>query len=200
MSYNRFNSDQKYLQFAKIFIRLCTNTLKSGFQIPNQPTLPIILLTFILFYLTNFLSIFPFTNSFTTSLPIVFTFVIITFGTINLIGLYLNKMKFLTLFFPAGVPFVIGLLLVPVELIAYFTRFGSLTVRIFANLLSGYILMEMLFTFFFVIFQTNFLIEIFLISVVILLISALKIALSVLQAYIFSTLLSFYLNDPIFLH
>jgi ATP synthase subunit 6 len=199
-SYNTFNSDKKYLRFLIIFIKLCKNTLKTGFKISHLPILPSIILSFILFYLTNFLSLFPFTNSFTTSLPIVFIFVLITQGTLNLIGIYINKMKFLTIFFPAGVPAVIGFLLIPVELIAYFARFVSLTVRIFANLLSGYILMEMLFTFFFVILQPNFLIETLLITIVIILISALKISLSVLQAYIFSTLLSFYLNDPIFLH
>lgn len=199
-SYYSFNLDQKYLYFLIIFIKLCKNTLKTGFKIHAQPILPSILLVFILFYLTNFLSLFPFTNSFTTSLPIVFIFVLMTQGTLNLIGIYINKMKFLTIFFPAGVPAVIGFLLIPVEMIAYFARFVSLTVRIFANLLSGYILMEMLFTFFFVICQTNFLIETFLISLVIVMISALKISLSCLQAYIFSTLLSFYLNDPIFLH
>ena len=199
-SYQSFNLDKKYLYFLVIFIKLCKNTLKTGFKISSQPILPSTLLVFILFYLTNFLSLFPFTNSFTTSLPIVFIFVLMTQGTLNLIGIYINKMKFFTIFFPAGVPAIIGFLLIPVELIAYFARFVSLTVRIFANLLSGYILMEMLFTFFFVICQPSFLIETFLVALVIILISALKISLSCLQAYIFSTLLSFYLNDPIFLH
>ena len=93
-------------------------------------------------------------------------------------------------------------LLVPVEIIAYVARFVSLTVRLFANMLAGYILMEMFFSFFLVMLG-SLPVNYFgagLVFILIFSIAILKILIAFLQAFIFSLLLSTYLNDPIKLH
>jgi F-type H+-transporting ATPase subunit a len=43
---------------------------------------------------------------------------------------------------PNGTPLVIGPLVVCIELVSYLARLVSLTVRLFANVLSGHILVE----------------------------------------------------------
>jgi F-type H+-transporting ATPase subunit a len=144
----------------------------------------------------------PFTICITTFLPIVFFGALITFGTANIIGLYQNKLKFLNLFLPPGTPRMISFILVPVEIIAYVARLVSLSVRLFANMLAGYILMEMFFTFLLMSLSSPFvnIIPSFLLFIVLVLLAMLKLLISFLQAYIFSLLVSFYLNDPIHLH
>lgn len=125
-----------------------------------------------------------------------------TFGVANVMGIYQNKLKFLNLFLPTGAPMVMSFLLVPVELIAYVARLVSLTVRLFANMLAGYILMEMFFSFFLMMINdlpVNYLSGLFILGLIFL-IAILKILIAFLQAFIFSLLLSFYLNDPIKLH
>jgi len=97
---------------------------------------------------------------------------------------------------------MISFILVPVEIIAYVARLVSLSVRLFANMLAGYILMEMFFTFLLMSLSSPFvnIIPSFLLFIVLVLLAMLKLLISFLQAYIFSLLVSFYLNDPIHLH
>jgi len=116
--------------------------------------------------------------------------------------LHKNKLKFLNLFLPPGAPKLISFLLVPVEFIAYMARIVSLTARLFANMLSGYILMEIMFSFLLIALSNVIItfIPVIIMFTLIFSVAMLKILIAFLQAYIFSLLVSFYLNDPIFLH
>ncbi len=201
-SYNNYLLDKAYSKFPFIFSKFLLTTLRGGFKVPAQPFFPLIFILFLWFYMGNAVMSIPFTICITTFLPIVFFGALITFGTANIIGLYQNKLKFLNLFLPPGTPRMISFILVPVEIIAYVARLVSLSVRLFANMLAGYILMEMFFTFLLMSLSSPFvnIIPSFLLFIVLVLLAMLKLLISFLQAYIFSLLVSFYLNDPIHLH
>jgi len=53
-----------------------------------------------------------------------------------------HGVHFLSLFVPKGVPFVLLLLLVPIEIISYFIRPFSLSIRLFANMLAGHTMLK----------------------------------------------------------
>lgn len=200
--YSYYQRDQEFTKWVVLFFKLFKTTLQNGFKVFYQPWLPICFSLFFWFYFTNLCSVLPFTASLTTCFPIIFICTLMTFGVANVMGVYQNKLKFLNLFLPTGAPMVMSFLLVPVEIIAYGARLISLTVRLFANMLAGYILMEMFFSFFLMMMNdlpVNYLSGL-IILVLIFLIAILKILIAFLQAFIFSLLLSFYLNDPIKLH
>ena len=52
--------------------------------------------------------------------------------------------NFIKVLLPEGVPFMIALILIPIELISYFSRVLSLSIRLFANMLSGHTLLKIL--------------------------------------------------------
>jgi F0F1-type ATP synthase membrane subunit a len=62
----------------------------------------------------------------------------------NLIGLKKHGLRFFSLFLPNGVPMLIIPFLVIIEVISYFSRVFSLAIRIFANMMSGHILLKIL--------------------------------------------------------
>jgi F-type H+-transporting ATPase subunit a len=48
------------------------------------------------------------------------------------------------MFLPSGVPIFIAPILVPIEFISYIARVFSLSIRLFANMMSGHALLKIL--------------------------------------------------------
>ncbi len=63
-------------------------------------------------------------------------------GTVIVYGIYKHGAHFFGLFVPSGVPPVILVILVPIEIISFLSRPVSLSVRLFANMLAGHIALK----------------------------------------------------------
>ena len=104
---------------------------------------------------------------------------------------------FLTLFMPSGAPILLGYLLIPIELVSFFFKTVSLSVRLFANMMAGHTLLKVILGFAWTILVMSeilFIVNFFPIIILILL-TVLEIGVSVIQAYIFSILTCLYLRD-----
>lgn len=113
---------------------------------------------------------------------------------LTIIGFLKQKMHFLDLFVPKGVPKALLPLLVFIEVVSYIARGFSLSIRLFANLMSGHSLIHILLFFITKILKFNYIfgfIGLLLIGVIFLL----EIGISFLQAYVFAVLVSIYLKD-----
>jgi len=103
----------------------------------------------------------------------------------------------LTLFMPSGAPLLLGYLLIPIEIISFFFKTVSLSVRLFANMMAGHTLLKVILGFAWTILAMSeiyFLINLFPIVILILL-TVLEMGVAVIQAYIFSILTCLYLRD-----
>ena len=113
-----------------------------------------------------------------------------------------HRLHFMSYFVPAGTPLMLVPVLVIIELISYIARAVSLGVRLFANLVSGHCLILILGGFLYsgltsgaVIFIATLVpITLFLLIV------GLEIAVSFIQAYVFTILVCIYIKDSIDLH
>jgi F-type H+-transporting ATPase subunit a len=65
----------------------------------------------------------------------------------NILGILKHRKHFLSLFFPPGAPVALAPLLVIIEFVSYVFRVVSLSVRLFANLMSGHTLLKILASF-----------------------------------------------------
>lgn len=159
---------------------------------------PLIFTTFIIILTCNVLGMIPYSFTVTSHAIITFSTALAIFIGINIIGILKNRYHFLSLFFPPGAPLALAPLLVFIELVSYVFRVLSLSIRLFANLMSGHTLLKILSTFAWasVSFWGLFLIPIG----IIFLITGLEVAIAFLQAYIFSVLLCIYINDAFNLH
>jgi F-type H+-transporting ATPase subunit a len=93
-------------------------------------------------------------------------------------------------------------LLVLIELISYLARAVSLGVRLFANITAGHTLLKILSTYLFKLFSGSLLVAIITLipfSIFLALIG-LEIAVSLIQAFVFTLLVCSYLKDAIELH
>lgn len=152
------------------------------------------LFVFILF--GNMLGMIPYTFTYTSHLAVTFGMAFAIFIVITLIGIFKHGLHFFSLFFPHGAPLWTAPILIPIELVSYFSRPVSLSVRLFANMTVGHVLLKVL---------AGFVIGLGIIGGWVPLlglvgITALEFLVAFLQAYIFTILCCIYLNDALHLH
>lgn len=155
------------------------------------------LFMFVLF--GNLVGLIPGAFTFTSHIVVTFTMALIIFLTITLIGFARHGTHFLSLFFPSGAPLATAPILIPIEVISYMSRPISLSVRLFANMTVGHIILK-IFAGFVISLGAFFVIPGVVPFSVLVGIMALEFFVAALQAYIFTILACIYLHDAIHLH
>jgi F-type H+-transporting ATPase subunit a len=128
---------------------------------------------------------------------------IISFGIVLVTGFWRHKLHFFSLFVPHGTPFILKLLIVPIEFVSFMVRPFSLALRLFVAMIAGHILVEVFGSF--VVSGINaggvagpaisLLSFVFIVGVM-----ALEVLVCAIQAYVFALLTSLYINDAVNLH
>src|SRR6185312_7863574 len=108
---------------------------------------------------------------------------------------------FLKLFVPAA-PWYLQILLIPIEIISFFTRPLSLSVRLFANMLAGHILLQVFAGFVILLGAAGGVLSILSVGPLVMIIAfmLLEFLVAGLQAYVFAILTCIYLNEALHLH
>lgn len=151
------------------------------------------LFMFVLF--GNLLGLTPYGYVFTGQIIVTFALAIVVFIGVTLIGIIRHGFHFLSFFVPAGVPLVLLIILIPIEVLSYFIRPFTLSIRLFANMMAGHTMLAIFGGF----VAALGLAGILPLSVDVLLIF-LELLVAVLQAYVFTILSCLYLRDAIHLH
>ena len=118
------------------------------------------------------------------------------------IGLFRHGFHFFNLFIPPGVPAPMLLVLVPIELMSFLVRPITLSVRLFANMMAGHIVLKVFAGFSVTLvgiggfgYVAGLLPVIFNVAII-----ALEFLIAFLQAYVFALLTCIYLKDTIEIH
>lgn len=155
---------------------------------------PLVLFVFSFILLSNLLGLLPYGFTITGHIIVTFQIAFSLFFGITLINIINNQLGFLNLFVPSGVPKPLIPFLVVIEVVSYLIRPFSLSVRLFANMLAGHTLLNILAAFIFNVFKKYALIS-FIPLLFIVFIIILEFCIAIVQAYIFSILTCIYLND-----
>jgi len=121
---------------------------------------------------------------------------------VTILGLSIHRLHFFSYFIPSGTPLALVPLLVLIEVISYVARAFSLGIRLFANLVAGHTLMKILSTFLFKLFSGGLVVALLTLIPfsLFLAIMGLELAVSFIQAYVFTILTCSYIKDAIELH
>ena len=98
------------------------------------------LFMFVLF--CNMFGMIPYTFTVTSHIIVTFVLAAFIFIGVTIIGFIKHGFGYLKLFVPSGVPVVLLPLIVVIEIISYLSRPISLSVRLFANMMSGHTMMK----------------------------------------------------------
>ncbi len=193
------NKIQLIILSAFLFI---TGILKDSVLIKKYSFILLIYTTFIFLCLSNLVGMFPYSMTITSHLILTLFFSLAFFIGSNVIGVCYNKKSFFSLFLPEGVPLLIIPFLILIEYISYISRIFSLAIRLFANMLSGHILLKILISFVWAIVSSNIVHwfwNILPMSIVFAVIG-LELSIAFLQAYVFIVLATLYLKDVVHPH
>jgi F-type H+-transporting ATPase subunit a len=166
---------------------------------------PFVFTLFMFVLLANFIGLLP--GSFTVTSQIIVTFALaaVVVTAVIVTGFMRHGVGFLKLFVPKA-PFLLLLLLVPIEVISFLTRPISLSVRLFANMLAGHTMLKVFAGFVIALGATAItphfwfaplsIAPMFLIVAI----TALELLVAFLQAYVFAILTCIYLSEALYLH
>ena len=163
---------------------------------------PFIYSIFFYILIANLISNVPYSFAITASGVVSLGLSLTIFIGVTILALSIHGIKFFSFFIPSGTPLALVPLLVLIELVSYLSRAVSLGVRLFANLTAGHTLLKILSTYLFKLFTGNLLIVILTLIpfAIFLALVGLEIAVSLIQAFVFTLLLCSYLRDAIELH
>jgi F-type H+-transporting ATPase subunit a len=161
---------------------------------------PFVFTLFVFILLGNLLGMIPYTFTFTSHIIVTFALALTVFIMVTILGIVLHGFHFFSLFVPHGVPKVLLVLLVPIEILSYLTRPISLSIRLFANMMAGHTMMAV-----FSGFAVSMGVALgwavgVLPLILVILLTGFEILVAAIQAYVFAILTCLYLRDAIDLH
>ena len=149
---------------------------------------------FFLILILNLLGLVPLFSAATSNLSVTGALALVT-GAFMIGGAVWKKgpVGFLKCFVPAGAPLPLMVILVPIEIISFFSRVFALAIRLFANVLAGHILIFALLSMV-VLFGWLALPVVFMVVGI----YFFEIFMAMLQAYIFSLLSAIFISQMIY--
>jgi F-type H+-transporting ATPase subunit a len=184
---------------VEYFYQVVADMVRDNVGTQGRPYFPFIFSLFMFILFGNLIGLIPFSFTFTSHIAVTFAMAAFIFIGVTIIGLITHGLKFFSLFFPHGAPIVSAPILIPIEIISYFSRPISLSVRLFANMTVGHVLLKVIgggvvaLGSFFVV--PGLLPFAFLVAI-----TVLEVLIAVIQAYVFAILTCVYLNDALHLH
>lgn len=202
--FNRSEID--YFDESKVVFRFVYNTFIKEFFYRVKLSHPIwtnfLFYIFLFILFINISGLLPFSYTLSSFFFVVLFISLSIFIVINLVAVCMHGWGYFNIFLPVGVPYIIAPLLVIIEFFSYFARVLSLSIRLFANMMSGHMLIKILLMLVLssLSITTVYIISAVLSVVVLSLVMCLEIAVSVLQAYVFFVLSSIYMGDVLETH
>ncbi|MDR0483719.1 MAG: F0F1 ATP synthase subunit A [Alphaproteobacteria bacterium] len=157
--------------------------------------LPLIYTIFFFFLAGDAIGLIPLSFSFTAQILITLSVALLVVFITIVYGIYLHGFKIFKIFLPSGIPaFLIPYMFV-LEVISFWAKGISMGVRLFANMMAGHILIEIIAGFivalgFFGIIPLSFTVVLY----------AFELAICFIQAYIFAILSCIFLDQVVNLH
>ncbi|HEX6000605.1 MAG TPA: F0F1 ATP synthase subunit A [Hyphomicrobiaceae bacterium] len=160
---------------------------------------PFVFAIFIFTFACNMLGMIPFAFTPTSHVAVTAALALLVFVTVIVAGFAKNGMRFLKLFWPSGIPIAVMPLIVLIEVISFFARPVSHSIRLFANMLAGHIALKVFGGFVVMLLGAggiaSALVPLPLLMAIAL--TALEVLVAFIQAYVFAMLTSLYLNDAL---
>ena len=168
----------------------------------NEVYLPFIYSLFFFILVGNLISNVPYSFAVTASGVVCLGLSLTIFIGVTILAFYIHGIKFFSFFVPAGTPLGLVPLLVLIELVSYLARAVSLGVRLFANIVAGHTLLKILSTYLYQLFTGSLIVAVITLIpfAIFLALVGLELAVSLIQAFVFTLLVCSYLKDAIELH
>jgi len=181
---------------AELSYEFIANMVRENVGEAGMKYFPWVFTIFMFILVLNLLGLLPYSFTVTSHIIVTFALAAMVWLIITAIGFMNHGLGFLKLFVPSGVPWWLMPIIIPIELISYFIRPVSHSVRLFANMMAGHAMLKVF---------AGFVVGLGLIGgwapfVFLLGFTGLELVVAFLQAFIFTVLTCIYLNDAVNMH
>lgn len=157
---------------------------------------PYMVSLFLFIMIGNVLGLFPFAFSFTSQIVITIGMALGVFISSIILGFYIQGIQYFKRFCPTGIPGYLIPFFILIELMSFLFRPVSLGIRLFANMVSGHIMIEVIAGFAVSIASITIVSYFAVLPVIInILLNIFKLVVCMLQAYVFVVLSCMYLAE-----
>ena len=163
---------------------------------------PFIFTLFVFVLMGNLMGLIPFTFTYTSHIAITGALALMVIILATIVGIRQHGWHWFSYFVPPGAPLALMPLIVVIEVISYLSRPVSLSMRLFANMMAGHMILVVFASFAVIIGSLGavgilgaivpFAVNIPLIGF--------ELLVALLQAYVFAILACIYLHDAVHLH
>jgi F-type H+-transporting ATPase subunit a len=186
----------RWQSVAELSYEFVANLLRDTVGTEGRKYFPFVFTLFMFILFGNMLGMIPYSFTFTSHIIVTFAMAMAVFVGVTILGFVKHGLHFFSFFVPPGVSVVLWPLMIPIELISYLSRPISLSVRLFANLTAGHTMLKVF---------AGFVVSLGIVGGVLPLafvvaLTGLELLIAFLQAYVFTILTCFYINDAIHLH
>jgi F-type H+-transporting ATPase subunit a len=185
----------RWQSMVEMSYELVANMIRETAGSEAQRYFPFIFSLFTFILACNLLGMIPYSFTVTSHIVVTFAMSGFVFIGVTVIGFARHGLGYTKLFAPEGASPILLVILIPIEIISYFIRPISLSVRLFANMMAGHTMLKVFAGFVISLGMYGILPLAFMVAL-----TGLEIIVAILQAYIFSILACIYLNDAIHLH
>ena len=191
----------RWQMLAETSYNLVANLVREAAGEQAKPFFPFIFSIFIFMFFCNLLGLIPYTFPVTAHIIINFSLAIFLFLVITITGFVKHGTHFLHLFVPQGVPKVMLPLMVVIEMFSFMVRPFSLSIRLFANMLAGHLLLIVFGSLTAGLMAAGWLAGLSVLPLALnIAITGFEFFIAFLQAYIFTILAAVYLRDALEMH
>jgi len=201
-TYTLYMIPSRFQVFVEILYKIILSIVTSNVGKEGQAYFPLVFAIFFYILSFNLIGLIPYSFTITSHIIVTLSLSLFYFIGINIICIKKQGLKFFALFLPSGVSAVLGLLLVPIEIISFIVKPFSLAIRLFANMMAGHALLKIIAGFAWNLMGCNGLLFFahFIPFVVLIPLVGLEFVVAIIQAFVFTTLCTIYLNDSLNLH
>ena len=187
---------------AEMMYEFVADMVRSNVGNDGRAYFPLVFTLFVFLLFGNVLGLIPYSYTFTSQIIVTFAMAAFVFVGVTIVGLVKHGLHFFSFFVPQGAPKVLIPFLIVIEVISYFVRPVSLSVRLFANMLAGHTMLKVFAGLAVMISgaggiaMTGSLLPL----AALIGLTGLEVLVAALQAYVFTILTCMYLNDALHLH
>ena len=180
---------------AEMIYEFVANMVEDNAGHGSKKYVPFVMSIFLVVLFGNILGLLPYSFTYTSHIIVTAALAMLIFVVVVLLSIKNHGIGFFKMFFPPGAPIALAPLLIPIEVLSFVFRPISLSVRLFANMMAGHVMLQLF---------AGFTIALGLFGVLpltfVVLLTGFEILVALLQAYVFALLTSIYLKDTLEAH
>lgn len=128
--------------FAESLYEFVAGMIRENIGPKGRQYFPLIFTLFMVVFLGNALGLLPYSFTYTSHIIVNAALAFMIFLVVVAIGIGKHGTHFFHIFLPPGVPWWLTPLIIPIEVLSFLIRPVTLSVRLFANMIAGHIMLK----------------------------------------------------------